>query len=120
MRRLIDDLLSLTRIELNEHVPPQGRVDLEGRGARSRRRAGAAGPGRPHRHRDRGEAPKLPPVTGERDELMQLFQNLIHNAIKYGRDGGHVWITLDRARRTRSRWRCATTARAFPPPRCRA
>jgi len=36
------------------------------------------------------------PVTGERDELMQLFQNLIHNAIKYGRDGGHVWITLDR------------------------
>ena len=27
---------------------------------------------------------------------MQLFQNLIHNAIKYGREGGHVWITLDR------------------------
>jgi two-component system, OmpR family, phosphate regulon sensor histidine kinase PhoR len=33
-------------------------------------------------------------VTGERDELIQLFQNLIHNAIKYGRPGGHVWITL--------------------------
>ena len=29
MRRLIDDLLSLTRIEMNEHVPPQGRVALE-------------------------------------------------------------------------------------------
>ena len=30
MRRLIDDLLSLTRIEMNEHVPPHGRVQLEG------------------------------------------------------------------------------------------
>ena len=29
MRRLIDDLLSLTRIELNEHVPPRGRITLE-------------------------------------------------------------------------------------------
>ena len=40
-------------------------------------------------------AANLPPVVGERDELIQLFQNLIHNAIKYGREGGHVWITLD-------------------------
>ena len=39
-------------------------------------------------------APDLPPVIGERDELIQLFQNLIHNAIKYGREGGHVWVTL--------------------------
>ena len=30
MRRLIDDLLSLTRIEMNEHVQPEGRVELEG------------------------------------------------------------------------------------------
>ena len=29
MRRLIDDLLSLTRIEQNEHVPPSGAVSLE-------------------------------------------------------------------------------------------
>ena len=51
-------------------------------------------------------APGLPPVIGERDELIQLFQNLIHNAIKYGRPGGHVWITLDSgsaARRARRR-----------------
>ena len=36
----------------------------------------------------------LPHVLGDRDELIQLFQNLIHNAIKYGRDQGHVWISL--------------------------
>ena len=47
-------------------------------------------------------APGLPPVIGERDELIQLFQNLIHNAIKYGRPGGHVWITLSAARGDRA------------------
>ncbi len=39
-------------------------------------------------------APGLPPVVGERDELIQLFQNLIHNAIKYGKSGGHVWVMI--------------------------
>jgi two-component system phosphate regulon sensor histidine kinase PhoR len=38
--------------------------------------------------------PSLPPVIGERDELIQVFQNLIHNAIKYGKPGGHVRIAL--------------------------
>ncbi len=37
----------------------------------------------------------LPPVIGDRDELIQLFQNLVHNAIKYGREGGRVWVNLD-------------------------
>jgi len=93
MRRLIEDLLSLTRIELNEHVRPSGVVSLE---AIVREAATALGP----LAESDGIAleiiaePNLPPVTGERDELIQLFQNLIHNSIKYGRPGGHVWITL--------------------------
>lgn len=94
MRRLIDDLLSLTRIELNEHVPPSGRVSLEG----VVREAVAAL--EPLSRADRITVSivargNLPQVIGDRDELIQLFQNLIHNAIKYGRDGGHVWIQLD-------------------------
>jgi two-component system, OmpR family, phosphate regulon sensor histidine kinase PhoR len=94
MRRLIDDLLSLTRIELNEHVPPNGRVSLEG----VVREAVAAL--EPLSRADRitvaiAARANLPPVIGDRDELIQLFQNLVHNAIKYGRDGGHVWIQLD-------------------------
>jgi two-component system, OmpR family, phosphate regulon sensor histidine kinase PhoR len=94
MSRLIDDLLSLTRIELNEHVPPQGRVAVEGT---VREAAAALEPlARPDRIAISIAARDgLPPVTGERDELIQLFQNLIHNAIKYGREGGHVWITMD-------------------------
>jgi two-component system phosphate regulon sensor histidine kinase PhoR len=94
MRRLIDDLLSLTRIELNEHVPPSGRVSLEG----VVREAVAAL--EPLSRADQIKATitaraNLPPVIGDRDELIQLFQNLVHNAIKYGREGGHVWIQLD-------------------------
>ena len=95
MRRLIDDLLSLTRIELNEHVPPQGRVALES----VVRQAAAALT--PLAAADRitvtihGGA-DLPPLRGEHDELVQLFQNLIHNAIKYGREGGDVTVTLGR------------------------
>jgi two-component system phosphate regulon sensor histidine kinase PhoR len=93
MRRLIDDLLSLTRIELNEHVPPSGRVDVA---SVLRETVAALGP--------LAEvdgititldaAPNLPLVVGERDELAQLFQNLIHNAVKYGKSGGHVWVTI--------------------------
>ena len=93
MRRLIDDLLSLTRIELNEHVPPAGEVDLE-----SVLREAAATLA-PLAETDNisvsiDAPPSLPHVPGERDELIQVFQNLIHNAIKYGRSGGHVRITL--------------------------
>jgi len=93
MRRLIDDLLSLTRIEQNEHVPPSDTADL---GAVVRDAATALAP---LAEADGvtiaiEAAADLPPVTGQRDELIQLFQNLIHNAIKYGRKGGHVWISL--------------------------
>ncbi|HTP78522.1 MAG TPA: ATP-binding protein [Rhizomicrobium sp.] len=96
MRRLIEDLLSLTRIELNEHVRPSGSVSLEA--VISEATAALT----PLAQIDDislevSAAPALPPVTGERDELIQLFQNLIHNAIKYGKAGGHVWITLANA-----------------------
>ena len=83
MARLVDDLLSLSRIELNEHVPPTGRValaplieevarGLELRAAERGIRIALALP------------PDLPEVQGERDELAQIFQNLLDNAIKYG------------------------------------
>lgn len=96
MRRLIEDLLSLTRIELNEHVRPSGTVSLETIIAE------ATAALSPLAQSDGitlevSATAGLPPVAGERDELIQLFQNLIHNAIKYGRSGGHVWINLSAA-----------------------
>jgi two-component system phosphate regulon sensor histidine kinase PhoR len=94
MRRLIDDLLSLTRIELNEHVKPETPVALEP----IVREAAAALT--PLAAQDRiavtiHGAAHLPDIAGDHDELVQLFQNLIHNAIKYGREGGVVAVTLD-------------------------
>jgi two-component system phosphate regulon sensor histidine kinase PhoR len=94
MRRLINDLLSLTRIEMNEHVKPENRIALEG----AVRQAAAALI--PLAAEDGitvtiAAAPDLPDVMGDRDELVQLFQNLIHNAIKYGREQGWVQVTLN-------------------------
>jgi two-component system phosphate regulon sensor histidine kinase PhoR len=93
MRRLIDDLLSLTRIEMNEHVKPEGRIALEGvvRQAAAALKPLAAQDDMTMTVEALGP---LPVVIGEHDELVQLFQNLIHNAIKYGREHGRVQVTL--------------------------
>ncbi len=94
MRRLIDDLLSLTRIELNEHNPPVGVTDLPAivRGAAAALAPLAAADGVSIEVAQQGSLP----VTGDRDELIQVFQNLIHNAIKYGRSGGRVRVRFGR------------------------
>jgi two-component system phosphate regulon sensor histidine kinase PhoR len=96
MRRLIDDLLSLTRIEMNEHVPPEGRIRLD---SVAREVMAALMPlARADNVTVEIAGPtELPPVLGDRDELIQLFQNLVHNAIKYSRDNGHVWISFGQA-----------------------
>ncbi|MEY4706899.1 MAG: hypothetical protein RJB58_622 [Pseudomonadota bacterium] len=93
MRRLIQDLLSLTRIEMNEHVPPEARVQLDGvvRQAVAGLMPLVAEDGIAM---EVDSAPGLPPVLGDHDELVQLFQNLVHNAIKYGREKGKVTVSL--------------------------
>lgn len=90
MTRLVEDLLSLSRIELREHSPPSGRVDLA-------RTLDAVARGLALRAKDRGMRLDLdlagcPAVLGEEDELTQVFQNLIDNAIKYGRDDSVVRV----------------------------
>ena len=94
MGRLIDDLLSLSRIELNEHVAPQGRVDLALAAADV---VDALGP-QAARRGVRIEASLVPPgqalVCGDRDQLVQVIQNLTDNAIKYAPDGGRVRLSV--------------------------
>jgi len=92
MSRLVEDLLALSRIELNEHVMPQGRVTL---GPLLRHLADAL----KLRAGERGMRigldlpPDLPEVIGDRDELAQIFQNLVDNAVKYGRPGSEITVT---------------------------
>ncbi len=93
MRRLIDDLLSLSRIELNEHVRPSGSVNLgevvEDAVHALQPMAVAA-----NIQLDYVEPASLPDVVGDKDELYQVVQNLIDNAIKYGRPHTSVLVQL--------------------------
>jgi two-component system phosphate regulon sensor histidine kinase PhoR len=92
MARLIDDLLSLSRIELNAHIRPRDTVDIaailghvvDTLQPLARDRATAI-------RVDTGNEPLL--VTGDRDELIRLFENLIENALKYGGDGKRVEVS---------------------------
>jgi two-component system phosphate regulon sensor histidine kinase PhoR len=96
MSRLVDDLLSLSRIEMKAHVRPVGNVDLA---SVVRHVVDSLEP----LARELGVTieTKLPttPVelTGERDELIQVFENLIENACKYGQSGKRVVVTLKAA-----------------------
>jgi two-component system phosphate regulon sensor histidine kinase PhoR len=97
MTRLIDDLLSLSRIEMKEHVRPTDRVDLV---PTVRHVVDSLEP----LARDLGvsveiELPREPVmVVGDRDELIQVFENLIENACKYGQSGKRVVVRLAPAR----------------------
>ncbi|MBS0641838.1 MAG: ATP-binding protein [Acetobacteraceae bacterium] len=96
MNRLIDDLLSLSRIEMTEHQAPAERLDLA------------------HlvRHVAEGFEPRLaertaklslqlqddlPAVQADSDQITQVLQNLMDNAVKYGRDSGTISVTLAHA-----------------------
>ncbi|APH58204.1 Phosphate regulon sensor protein phoR [Granulibacter bethesdensis] len=91
MNRLIDDLLSLSRIELMEHQRPDRPVMLH---ELIERQIEAFEPRLQERNmRLQLNLPPLSTVAGDADQLTQVLQNLLDNAIKYGRDGGEVTIT---------------------------
>ena len=92
MARLIDDLLSLSRIELNAHRRPDTPVDIvpivrqvvDGLETLARDRGVAVNV----------EAANALNVLGDRDELVRIFENLVENALKYGAPGKQVDIRL--------------------------
>jgi two-component system, OmpR family, phosphate regulon sensor histidine kinase PhoR len=93
MARLVDDLLSLSRIELQAHVPPTDRVSLQDAARQIidglRPRAAESGVVLTL------DAPaEEVVVTGDRDELLRALENLIENAIRYGASGGRVEVTV--------------------------
>jgi two-component system phosphate regulon sensor histidine kinase PhoR len=94
MARLIDNLLSLSGIEMRLHLRPQTVVDLNEIAGQVlidletvAEQSGIAvhGPDR--------TAPAW--VLGDWDELTQVVANLVENGIKYGRHGGNVWLTVE-------------------------
>ena len=93
MRRLVDDLLSLTRIELAEHQAPQGRADLA---AIVRAEADALAPLLARRRivldQDLPTEAMVGPADGE--QLGQVVRNLLDNAIRHGREAGHIRLSI--------------------------
>jgi two-component system, OmpR family, phosphate regulon sensor histidine kinase PhoR len=95
MKRLVDDLLSLSRIEMRAHVPPTKPEDLT---AVVKHMIETLTP----LSRERGVAiqASLPDgplfVLGDRDELLRVAENLIENAVKYGETGHRVDVDLGR------------------------
>ena len=93
MSRLVDDLLSLSKIEQNEHVAPSEPISI----------ADVIGAvidvlkpyAEERRTRLEVKIPKdLPEVLGDHDQLSQLFTNLLDNAIKYGKEDSEVTVAL--------------------------
>ena len=96
MARLIDDLLSLSRVELSAHVRPDTLIDVV---PIIRQVADGLEPLAGERQVVvEIELPDMPvPIAGDREELLRLFENLIENALKYGASGGKVIVSLTSA-----------------------
>ncbi|SDA13634.1 ATP-binding protein [Sphingomonas sp. NFR15] len=95
MQRLIEDLISLSRIEAEKYRLPDRAVDLgalieEVRGGILDAQGENAAP------IIADLAADVPPVSGDSAQLSQVLHNLIGNAIKYGRKGAPVTIRLER------------------------
>ncbi len=93
MARLIDDLLSLSRVELRTHQRPEGRLDIV-----PLVRQVADGLEPLARERDlaiKVSLPEMPAmIQGDREEILRLLENLIENALKYGASGDRVEVGL--------------------------
>lgn len=95
MARLIDDLLSLSRLEMKPYLPPGAVVDVRqivqsviDSLSPLVRESGVVV------ERAFGDGPVE--VKGDRDELFQVFENLLENACKYGQSGGRVVVSIEK------------------------
>jgi two-component system, OmpR family, phosphate regulon sensor histidine kinase PhoR len=94
MQRLIDDLMSLSRIEADRYLAPRDQVDLVKamndvvEELRETRRDG---------ERLESSSDGQATVIGDRGQIHQMFHNVISNAFKYGREGTPIRVSLKRS-----------------------
>jgi two-component system, OmpR family, phosphate regulon sensor histidine kinase PhoR len=114
MSRLIDDLLSLSRIEMKAHIKPSGQVDLcemlRHVCATLSQMASDFGVELELDLPDRALA-----VAGDRDELIQVFENLVENACKYGQSGKKVHVSARLEEGDSAADKALVTVRDFGP-----
>ncbi|HEY7231561.1 MAG TPA: ATP-binding protein [Pseudolabrys sp.] len=114
MARLIDDLLSLSRIELNAHLLPNTPVDLVSI-------VRQVVDGLQTLARNRGveiriaSFPDILMVLGDRDELVRAVENLVENALKYGASGKRVDVSVARSQTRAGSAEARIAVRDFGP-----
>ncbi len=115
MQRLIDDLISLSRIEADRYSPPQDAVDL----APLLREVADVTATRLGEDRARLVLAEMPEgaaiVTGDRVQLQQMMHNLIGNALKYGGADTPVTVTLVRTGPAQAKLTIADRGDGIPP-----
>jgi two-component system phosphate regulon sensor histidine kinase PhoR len=114
MARLVNDLLLLSRIELNAHLRPQTPVDLVSivRQVRDSLETLA----RDSDVKIQIDVPDRPfIVLGDRDELTSVFENLIENALKYGAAGKRVEINFTAAEAPEGQGEARVSVRDYGP-----
>ncbi|PKP92125.1 MAG: ATPase [Alphaproteobacteria bacterium HGW-Alphaproteobacteria-16] len=113
MQRLIDDLMSLSRIEAEKYRAPDDSVDLPALIGQVRDEIAALSPQRA------GDividVDALPPLRGDQVQLSQLLHNIIGNAMKYGRAGSPVAVSLHGAGDSMVRLSVADTGEGIAP-----
>lgn len=93
MTRLVEDLISLSRIEAEKYQLPEDAVDLA-QLIQEVQSELTAGPDPRGRDVAISVPPGVPSVVGDRAQLSQLLHNLVSNAMKYGRAGTPIALTL--------------------------
>jgi two-component system, OmpR family, phosphate regulon sensor histidine kinase PhoR len=97
MTRLIDDLLSLSRIELDKNIRPREIIELQPvlDNIASTTAVALEADKRPLQTKIAAE---LPPVIADRDQVLQVLHNLMTNALKYGRPGTPIMLAAERGK----------------------
>lgn len=95
MARMIDDLLSLSRVQIQEHVEPRDVIDLKATIQKILDILSLKAQERDMSFQLDCEE-EVFCVIGDEDQMTQVFQNLIDNAVKYGREGTKVEIACQK------------------------
>ena len=96
MSRLIADLLSLSRIESSEHVSPREREEFRDIVSDATHAFSAIAAEKGVRLVVQSDEGPMP-VIAHRDEMIQVVENLVSNALKYSKEGGQITLSFGMA-----------------------